>query len=263
MISVIIPLFNAEKTIVAALDSVKIQTFGIANFEIIIINDGSTDESKIIVEKYITENPELNITFLYQENKGVSAARNAGLKICKGEFIAFLDADDVWLYNKTEKQMLYLEDVKLDIDFLATLRNDECLGFPYQTRNRELVEITFRKLLLKIAGQTSTAIIKRKVLENTGFFDENQRYSEDANYWFRISERNKMYLLNENLVETGGGKRSFGEAGLSANLPEMEKGIQKNIKELYDSKRINFLEYLFYYTFTRMKYVLRLARAKI
>ena len=72
-----------------------------------------------------------------------------------------------------------------------------------------------------------------------------------------------MYLLNENLVETGGGKRSFGEAGLSANLSEMEKGIQKNMKELYDSNRINFLEYLFYYTFTKMKYLLRLARAKI
>ena len=263
MISVIIPLFNGEKTIVAALDSVKNQTYGFDNFEIIVVNDGSTDESKFRVEKYIADNPELHITFLNQKNQGVSAARNAGLKICKGGFIAFLDSDDVWLSDKTEKQLFYLENKNIDIDFLAALRNNEMIGFPYQTKNSELVEITFRKLLLKIAGQTSTVIIKRKVLENTGFFDENQRYSEDANYWFRISAQNKMYLLKKNLVETGGGKRSFGESGLSANLSEMENGIQKNIKELYENKRIIFFEYVFYYTFTKMKYVLRLARAKI
>lgn len=260
MISVIIPLFNAENTIIRALDSVKNQTFGFKNFEIFIINDGSTDLSKNRVEEYITNNSELNITLINQENKGVSASRNAGLKICKGEFIAFLDSDDEWLPNKIEKQISYLNKNNC-IDFLATLRNNEKVGFPYG--DDILIEITFRKLLIKIIGQTSTAIIRRKILANTGFFDEEQRYSEDANYWFRISENNKMFLLNENLVKTGGGKRSFGVSGLSANLQKMEIGIQKNLRELLDTKRINFLEYIFYLIFTKLKFIIRLAKAKI
>ncbi len=264
MISVIIPLYNAENTIVKALDSVKKQTYKEQGFEIIIINDGSTDESKNIVENYISQNLELNIQLLNQENKGVSAARNVGLKICKGEFIALLDSDDEWFPEKTERQMLVFKNNDLEIDFLVSLWNNENFSFPYTLEsNSNLVKITLNKLLFKVTGQTSTAILKRKILENTGFFDENQRYSEDANFWMRISKNNKMYLLPENLVIAGNGKKSFGFSGLSANLGEMEKGIQKNIKEMYTSKRINYTEYLFFYVISKLKYWIRPFRAKI
>lgn len=89
MISVIIPLFNGESTIIAALDSVKNQTYGFDVFEIIVVNDGSTDLSVNKVETFINENPAQNITLINQENLGVSAARNAGLKLAKENILHF------------------------------------------------------------------------------------------------------------------------------------------------------------------------------
>ena len=261
MISVIIPLYNAENTILAALDSVKNQE-GNFDFEIMVINDGSTDKSAEKVQQFIDENPQLNIQLIHQENKGVSSARNAGLRLAKGEFIAFLDADDVWLPHKT-KVMIKVLTENPEIDFLVALANDEQSGFPYIFNEKKLAEISMWKTIIRNVGPTPTAIFRRKVLENTGYFDENQRFAEDANYWLRISEKNKMFVLGESLVITGSGKKSFGESGLSGNLPAMEKGFQKNLKEMLQQKRISAIEYFFFYLFLKLKYIIRIIRARI
>lgn len=258
MISVIIPMYNAEKTILAALNSIKNQTYK-GEFEILVINDGSTDKSVERVENFAKENPEMNLNLIHQPNKGVSSARNKGLHLAKGEYIAFLDSDDEWFPEKTEKQMKVFQNKK--VDFVAALRNGEKIRFPYKVNETNLAEITLHKLLLRVEGQTSTAIFKSKIIENTGFFDENQNYSEDANYWMRITQKNNMVILAEDLVLTGGGKRSFGESGLSANLKEMEKGIQKNIREMYKNKRISVVEYGFYFLFSKLKYIVRILKA--
>lgn len=263
MISVIIPLYNGSQTIEKSLVSVKNQTWK-GDFEIIVVNDGSTDNSKAIVEDFINKNPNLHIILLNQENGGVSKARNTGLKLAKGEHIALLDSDDEWLPTKIERQMKYLSDDRLKIDFITTLWNDEKIRFPYSIEaQNNLVKITLRKLLLKITGQTSTALFKRKILDNTGFFDDAQRYAEDANYWMRISEQNSMFLLPEYLVIAGSGKKGFGFSGLSANLKAMEEGIQKNILEMYKTQRITFVEYVFYFVISKLKYGLRPLRAKL
>ena len=261
MISVIIPVYNAEKSIEKSLISIKNQTWeGV--FEIILVNDGSSDRSKTIIENYQQNHQDQNIILINQENRGVSKARNAAMKIAQGDYIALLDSDDEWLPEKTEKQMKFLENQ--NIDFISSLWNNENITFPYKLHPpNKLVKITLKKLLFKITGQTSTAIFKRKIFENTGFFDENQNYSEDANYWMRISEKNQMYLLPEKLVIAGNGKKSFGFSGLSANLREMEKGIQKNIWEMYQTKRINFPEYLFYFVISKLKFAIRPLRAKL
>lgn len=262
VISVIIPVFNAEESIEKCLDSIKNQTWK-GEFEIIVINDGSTDRSEKILESYRQKNPEMPILLINQQNGGVSKARNTGLKIAKGDYIALLDSDDEWLPEKTDKQMKYLQNSDFGVDFITSLWNDEKVNFPYAIGSNGLVAISLHKLLFKITGQTSTAIFKKKILENTGLFDERQRYSEDANYWMRISENNSMFLLPEKLVIAGNGKKSFGFSGLSANLKEMEKGIQKNIWEMYRNKRINLLQYLFYFVFSKLKYIVRPIRAKL
>jgi glycosyltransferase involved in cell wall biosynthesis len=261
VISVIIPVYNAEKSIEKSLISIKNQTWeGV--FEIILVNDGSSDRSKTIIENYQQNHQDQNIILINQENRGVSKARNAAMKIAQGDYIALLDSDDEWLPEKTEKQMKFLENQ--NIDFISSLWNNENITFPYKLQpENKLVRITLKNLLFKITGQTSTAIFKRKIFENTGFFDENQNYSEDANYWMRISEKNQMYLLPEKLVIAGNGKKSFGFSGLSANLKEMEKGIQKNIWEMYQTKRINFPEYLFYFVISKLKFAIRPLRAKL
>ena len=121
MISVIIPLYNAENTILAALDSVKNQE-GDFDFEIMVVNDGSTDKSAEKVQQFIDENPQLNIQLIHQDNKGVSSARNAGLRLANGEWVAFLDSDDVWLPHKTKVMMKVLTE-NPEIDFLVALAN--------------------------------------------------------------------------------------------------------------------------------------------
>ncbi len=262
MISVIIPMYNAEKTIVKALDSVFQQNYNREGFEVIVINDGSEDQSKKIAEQYKAAHPEIHIIIIDQPNGGVSKARNKGLKTAKGDYIAFLDADDEWLPDKTEKQMKFLTDKNRSVDFITSLRNGEKIWFPYAADKNNLARITLKKLLIRVDGQTSTALFKRKIIDNTGLFDENQRYSEDANYWMKISANNAMYILGEELVLTGGGKRSFGVSGLSANIPEMEKGIQKNILEMYTMNRINYFEYILFFLFSKVKYYVRILKMK-
>jgi glycosyltransferase involved in cell wall biosynthesis len=97
-VSVIIPLYNGEKYINQAIESVLEQTY--TNYEIIVVDDGSTDNSKQILSPYFDK-----IKYIYQKNQGVAAARNKGLEIATGDYIAFLDQDDYWLENKLERQI--------------------------------------------------------------------------------------------------------------------------------------------------------------
>lgn len=254
-VSVVIPMYNAEKTIERALSSVLQQTYNGA-IEIIVVNDGSKDSSARVTESFIEQHPSYDIKLINQTNGGVSKARNTGLKNATGDYIALLDSDDVWSENKIELQLPYLE--KENFDFVCALRNNEKIGFPYKIVEN-YAEISLKKLLFKVVGQTSTSIFRKEVLENTGFFDENQKYSEDANYWMHIAINNKMIILNKKLVSTN---NDYGQNGLSSNIKGMEIGVQKNIDEMYSLKKISILEYVFFKVFSKFKYIVRLIKSQ-
>lgn len=239
------------------MDSVKCQSYP-ADFEVIVINDGSTDDSRDLVERYIRDNPNMDITLINQSNKGVSNARNRGLNIAKGIYIALLDADDEWLPNKIEKQMKYIRNE--GIDLLASERNHHKMKYPYSADYQGLARVTLQKLLIRNEIATTTVIFKRKILTAGLFFDDQQRYAEDVNYWMRISLNFNLFILAETLVITGGGKRSFGVSGLSANLSEMAKGFQKNLYDLYQLKALSLVQLIFYSLFYRVKYFILLFR---
>jgi len=103
LITIIIPCYNGEKHIHETLDSINIQSF--KNYEVIVINDGSTDNSKSIIENYTN----FEIRYVFQENKGVSNARNSGLKLSKGKYITFLDADDILSEDFLKSRLSFLE----------------------------------------------------------------------------------------------------------------------------------------------------------
>ena len=258
MISVIIPVYNAAATVENALLSVKNQQCG-EDFEVIVVDDGSTDDSSQVIRRFISENTEINISLITQENKGVSAARNAGLKTAHGDFIALLDADDEWLPEKTERQMNVFRNFS-HIEFLGCKRTNQKILLPYTVSKDNLAEISFRKLMIRNETHPSSVIFKRSILSKVGFFDENQSHAEDANYWLRVSLCCRMYLLNESLLFAGGGKRTFGVSGLSADLAAMERGFQKNIAEMYERKRITLPEKTVYQKFYVLKYYILLAR---
>ena len=260
-ISVVIPMYNAAKTIERALNSIKDQTFK-CYYQIIVVNDGSKDNSQEIVEKYIVDHPELNITLINQSNGGVSKARNIGMEMASCEWIAFLDSDDEWLPNKIERQWTVLSENK-DISFLACNRNNEHFTNFLFFKFSHLTKINARMLLYKNFFPTPTVIMKNQIVNDVGFFSLEQNYCEDSNYWIRIlAAEYNCYLLNESLVITGGNKSHFGEVGLSSNLNGMAKGDLLNMKLGYKLRIVGFLEFAFLYSYSIIKYLRRIIIVK-
>lgn len=252
LISVIIPMYNSSETIVRVLNSVRNQTLK-CNYEVLVINDGSNDNSKDIVEKYISENNSFNVILINQLNGGVSIARNAGLRASHGDLIAFLDSDDEWFPEKLEKQLNLLENHP-EIDLLGCAFDGLYLNnFP----NGGLLKISVDKLIFKNYFQPSTVILKRKVVNEIGYFDENQRYAEEGNYFIRIANQFNCFFCNLKVINYGDGKSGFGHSGLSANLKEMHRGVIKNLKFAYQKKFISSNQYIMARIVSELKYLRR------
>jgi glycosyltransferase involved in cell wall biosynthesis len=254
MVSVIIPMYNSSKTILQSVESVLKQTYR-EDFEIIVVNDGSTDDSLSIIEKFKRDNHKINLLIVDQPNGGVQMARNAGLRMAKGEWIALLDSDDYWLPDKIEKQMAVLT-ANSTIDFLGCNRNNEEIKVLWSKKNK-LSKVKFKELLIKMYPQTSTTIFKRSILTDVGLYDEGLRYGEDGDYWLRICAKKEMYFMPESLVITGGGKPNFGFTGMTSNLSKMEKGNLRVLYKNLELKNINVLEYALLRGYYLIKYIRR------
>lgn len=255
-ISVVIPAFNSQKTIVAVLNSIKNQTYFELIYEIIIINDGSTDDTMNILDSYKKLNADMPLRIFTQVNKGVSAARNYGMKKANGNWIAFLDSDDLWIDDKIETQVNIVYQ-NPTIDFLGGNLEKE----PLRILNKEL-EYLYKANVIDICiknfPQPSTVIMKKKICDEIGGFDENQNHAEDGNYFLKICSKYNFYHLQKKLVNYGFGKETFGERGLSADLRAMHLG---NIKNLNDLKRDNIIDKKSYYSlhfFYHLKYLRRI-----
>lgn len=261
LISVVIPAYNAENTIIATVNSVYNQTY--KNLEIIVVNDGSTDKTLEVITNFKElNNNGMPFIIIDKVNGGVSSARNLGISNSKGEFIAFLDSDDKWLPEKIEKQLtIFIENA--NIDLLATNRNNENIVKFMGKKFDKLNRISSKTLLFKNFFSPPTVMVRKVVVCDIGMFDENQRYAEEGDLWIRICQNNNCYLLNESLVITGDGKPHFGHSGLSSNLRGMELGELKNIKTAYSLNIINFFEFLFFNTFSLLKYCRRVLIVKL
>lgn len=249
LVSIIIPVFNSEKTIQATLDSVMNQTY--KNLEIITINDGSTDRSESIIKQ---NNHSQSIRCFKQTNKGVSAARNAGMKKATGKYITFLDSDDLWDKNKIQIQAEIMEN-NSEMDLLATNKDGVKFKKFLWFEIKELTPISLKLMLYKNFLLTSTVMYKRSLLNTIGYFDEKMRYSEDMDYFCRIAAQYKCFLYNESLVSAWNNKPAYGHSGLSANLWGMQKGEFRALKKVYQTKAINFFEYLYFCSWSSFKFI--------
>jgi len=252
--SVIIPVYNSSKTIVRALESVVNQNMKV--YEVIIINDGSSDNSDEVINKVILNNPLFNMVLINKINGGVSSARNAGLRIAQGDFIAFLDSDDEWLPNKLELQFHFFSERK-DYSFIGGL-----ISKPNKKIKEMFIEIKLSQLINKNYFQPSTVIFKKEIIEKIGYFDETQKYAEEGNYFMRVANSFKCGLINQQIVIFDNGKEGFGESGLSANLKEMEMGELKNLKFAYKNRYISLFRYLISIVFSVLKYLRRVLIVK-
>ncbi len=189
-ISVIIPCYNAEKTITAALKSLSKQTF--KDFEVIIVDDGSTDGSVKIIEQYM-ERKELRIRLFRQANRGVSSARNVGLKNAEGEFLSFLDADDGYLPEFLEELYGEMKAKGVDLSFCSyvfTAMGCEPSKPVYREKKQKIVQLDKYEMLDMYLHHRIRHVnfvggcYKRSILrKNNIHFPEEIRYGEDSQFF--------------------------------------------------------------------------------
>lgn len=183
-VSVVIPAYRNHATIAETLESVFAQTF--RAFEVVVVNDGSpeTAELRTALEPFLDR-----IIYAEQENKGAAAARNAGIALSRGDCIAFIDADDIWLPDFLESQMATMHERALDMVHCDALLFGEPLysGRLFSYSSPSLPEATLIGMIeTKCNIVTSATVVGRKTLERSGLFDIFLRNTEDFDLWFRI-----------------------------------------------------------------------------
>jgi glycosyltransferase involved in cell wall biosynthesis len=195
MITVIIPLYNKEKSISDTVYSVLNQTY--QDFELVIVNDGSKDNSLKVVQNI----SDSRIVIVDKPNGGVSSARNAGIMKAKNEYLAFLDGDDIW----------HPEHLKVLVTSLSKLDDDYLVGGVgtafYKSNSKQFDESKFwegEPVIIKDyfdfmsspvpRFNSSTLLVKKTIVLETGLFDENIKYGEDVQFWYKLfSDYNLIY----------------------------------------------------------------------
>lgn len=207
IVSVVIPAYNAANYVEEALNSVLNQTF--TSHEIIIINDGSpdTNELELTLQPYLA-----NIQYIKQENRGAAAARNAGLNAARGEFVAFLDADDRWLPNFLDEQMKFAKSTDADLVYSDALLVGES---PLNGRTFMQVQpsrgaVTPESLLaVKVTVLTSAVLARKGPIMDVGLFNPNIKRGHDFELWFRLAKAGARFayhakvLAHHRVVESG------------------------------------------------------------
>lgn len=233
-ISVIIPTFNRSSFLIPAINSIKSQTFKVD--EIIVIDDGSSDNTKKVLAN-------LDIKYIYQKNKGVSNARNRGIKESKNEWIAFLDSDDIWEKDKIEKHVNFH---KTNHETLCSYtdeiwnRNGKIIKLKaYQKKE----EPTFLNSLRLCKIGVSTFFCHRSIFENIGYFDEKLQVCEDYDLWLRILKKYKIKYLDFKLTVKNAGHQN--QLSFSTKLIDIYriKALEKHLNSNFSVEVKDELKY--------------------
>lgn len=200
-VSVVLPCHNGGRWISEAIGSVLAQTY--QNFELVIIDDGSADDSKRIISSYLYDE---RIRYIYQDNRGFSAAINRGIKESNGIFIGFIGQDDLWMPIKLESQLGYINKHKnLDllhsnyysIDAKKRIIRQEKAKTPDFSKKEEVI----KRLFLNNFIGFETVLVKRKCFDEVGFFDEHMMGFSDHDMWLRIAGSFNIGYLDLPLVK--------------------------------------------------------------
>ena len=198
-ITVIIPTFNRGWIVEEAIKSVLAQDY--PNFELFIVDDGSTDDTKAILSRYVND-----IVVLNQKNKGVSAARNKGIMKSSEKYIAFLDSDDLWLPEKLSCQIDFF---KQNPEAMICQTNEIWIRNGVRVNPKKVHKkpsgMIFKPSLLRCLVSPSAVMMRRDLFENVGLFDEQLPACEDYDLWLRVSQSYPVSLIDIPLVVKRGG----------------------------------------------------------
>lgn len=241
-VSVILPTYNRAHLICRAIQSILAQTFG--DFELIVVDDGSTDNTEEIVKNFNDK----RIKYIKcKENKGASTARNTGIKASKGEYIAFQDSDDEWLQEKLEKQVEILlhspPEVGVAYTGIFRIEDDKKIYIPAGCFTLKEGKIHSELLKENFVG-TPAVLIKKQCFERIRYFDEKLPALEDWELWIEISKYYEFRYINKPLVYS-----YYTPSSVNVNQNNALKALQMiliNHREDFNkSKRVLSKHYLF------------------
>ena len=188
VVSVVIPAYNAESTLPETISSVLSQTF--ADFELVIIDDGSTDTTAHVLACFTDQ----RLHYIYQPNQERAVARNRGISVSQGKYLAFLDADDQWMPDKLAKQVALMEGnndlglVYSDLLYTNRLTGKTLFLFSQKVKFYR-GKVPLRRILIQNFIQSPTPLVRKEVFEEVGLFDPSLIPVEDWDMWIRIVSR--------------------------------------------------------------------------
>lgn len=202
LFSVIIPTYNRKALLRKAVDSVLSQTYG--NLELIIVDDGSFDDTDKLISNY----QDKRIVYKKIPHSGVSAARNKGISLATGNFIAFLDSDDWWKKDKLEITKKYITDYpKKQIFHTQEIWYRGGVLLSQKKKHRKPDGWVYEKALSLCCISISTACVKKGIFSEIGIFDESLPACEDYDFWLRATLRYPVKLIDKALTLKDGGRK--------------------------------------------------------
>ena len=220
VVSVIVPTYNRARMVVESVESVLAQSF--SDFEVIVVDDGSTDTTREVISAFTDD----RIHYIYQDNRGRSAARNRGIEASEGEYLAFLDSDDLFLPEKLEVQTATL-DTRPEI---GVVYSD---GYFCDEEGRSLMrfsdfhpELGDGFVLDRIVRynfiETATPLIRRTCFDRVGLFNEALVTHEDWEMWIRLAGHYRFHYVNVPLT-----RKRIHRTSVSADLVGMARGMAR------------------------------------
>jgi glycosyltransferase involved in cell wall biosynthesis len=196
LVSVIIPSYNSRRFLIETVESALAQSY--PHIELIVVDDGSTDDTATFLAPY-----QGRLRYVYQENRGPSAARNRGIAEARGELLAFLDADDLWLPDKVSRQVDALcRSPRSGLVHTDVLVHEQGTGRKYHrvTRKASYVGQCSNVLFTQNQLTTSSVLLYKKCLTRVGMLDETCRHTDDYDLWLRIARHYEFCYIDEPLV---------------------------------------------------------------
>jgi glycosyltransferase involved in cell wall biosynthesis len=226
-VSVIIPVFNGEDKIAAAVDSALAQEFE-GGFEVVVVDDGSTDSTREILRRY-----QSRITVMEEQRRGASAARNAAVETSRGEYLAFLDADDTWMPRKLARSvaaldahpecvLVYHDQLEVDVNGILVNASMFPSGHPAPPTFDDLLSLEH----VYFSIVSSAVVMRRSAFEACGGFNERLRSCHDTHLWILAREQGPFFYIDERLGTRRGGPSAAREQWYISGAPEFDRVLR-------------------------------------
>ncbi|OPY74067.1 MAG: UDP-Glc:alpha-D-GlcNAc-diphosphoundecaprenol beta-1,3-glucosyltransferase WfgD [Syntrophorhabdus sp. PtaU1.Bin050] len=210
MVSIVITTFNRRSFLREAVLSVLTQDY--RDKEIIVVDDGSTDNS-------FEEVRGLDVRYVWKRNGGISSARNMGIAVSKGDYLAFLDVDDLWKKGKLSEQMGRMVENSNPVSYTDEIWIRNGKWFNQRQRHKKYSGYIFEQCLPLCIISPSSVVVKKEVFDDVGFFDESLPVCEDYDMWLRITSKYPVLFVDKPLIVKRGGH----EDQLSRKYEAMDK----------------------------------------